>query len=341
MSIYRRKGSPNWWSRICVAGTKNRRTTGTTDRGEAQEFDKCEAQRLWRLHKLGDRGSVLWTQAASRWLAELPQSSRNKEESILNWFDEELKEQPLRAIDRDAVTELRVTLTAEGKGPARANRYMANLRAVLRKSVQWGYLDAAPHVPMVSARAPEMRWLTRPQLKKLCTHLPAHLALAAEFAVNTGLRMRSMLKLTWDRIDLRHRRLWIPGTQMKGRQPLGIPLSRDACRILRKLKTLNPDGPNVFQYNGQPIDDCNTRAFQNAVETSGLEPLRWHDLRHTFAAWAIQSGVTVPELMQLGGWRTYSMALRYAHLAPDHLAKATERIARFGHSRKKAKRKKA
>ena len=50
----------------------------------------------------------------------------------------------------------------------------------------------------------------------------------------------------------------------------------------------------------------------------------------------MQSGVPLYELMQLGGWKTYSMVLRYAHFAPDHLAKSAERIARFGHSKKRS-----
>jgi len=69
------------------------------------------------------------------------------------------------------------------------------------------------------------------------------------------------------------------------------------------------------------------------VKAAGLEPLRWHDLRHTFASWAVQSGVTLHELMLLGGWSSYSMVLRYAHLAPDHLAQAAERVGTIGAQR--------
>jgi hypothetical protein len=36
----------------------------------------------------------------------------------------------------------------------------------------------------------------------------------------------------------------------------------------------------------------------------------------------VQNGATIQEVMQLGGWVSYSMVLRYAHLAPDHLAAA-------------------
>jgi integrase len=59
--------------------------------------------------------------------------------------------------------------------------------------------------------------------------------------------------------------------------------------------------------------------FQERRERAGIGPLRWHDLRHTFASWALQNGVTLPELR----------VPNYAHLAPDHLANAAEKVGTF------------
>ena len=40
------------------------------------------------------------------------------------------------------------------------------------------------------------------------------------------------------------------------------------------------------------------------------------------------SGTSLQELMELGGWKSYDMVLRYAHLAPEHLSEAAARIER-------------
>ena len=40
------------------------------------------------------------------------------------------------------------------------------------------------------------------------------------------------------------------------------------------------------------------------------------------------NGTSLQELMELGGWKSYEMVLRYAHLAPDHLSHAAARIER-------------
>jgi hypothetical protein len=42
----------------------------------------------------------------------------------------------------------------------------------------------------------------------------------------------------------------------------------------------------------------------------------------------VQSGTSLPELMELGGWKSYEMVLRYAHLAPEKLSFVAERIER-------------
>jgi hypothetical protein len=39
-------------------------------------------------------------------------------------------------------------------------------------------------------------------------------------------------------------------------------------------------------------------------------------------------GTGLQELMELGGWKSYEMVLRYAHLAPEHLSNAAARIER-------------
>jgi integrase len=201
----------------------------------------------------------------------------------LSWFDKHLKGHTVQDITRAVVEHLRA-LKADESSKSTADRYMALLRAVLRKCVNdWQVLAAAPKISMYRVRSPEARWLTQPEFEELCEKLPEHLALAARFAVTTGLRMRSMTALTWDRVDMKNRRLWVPGEQMKTGIPHGIPLSRKAIRLLRKLKKLNPNGEHVFQWNGKPIDDCNTQAFQDAVKAANLQPLRWHDLRHNVA----------------------------------------------------------
>ena len=68
--------------------------------------------------------------------------------------------------------------------------------------------------------------------------------------------------------------------------------------------------------------------WKRALKRAGITNFRFHDLRHTWASWHVTNGTSLQELMELGGWKSYEMVLRYAHLAPDHLSHAAARIER-------------
>lgn len=272
------------------------------------------------------RRGYSWSAAHRRWLAETQKRTKAKDEAILRWFDQHLRGADVQSITRDVIAELRARKAAE-TSQATADRYMALLRAILVKCVtEWDVLSAAPKVPMYRPRVAEPRFLNRAEFERLAQVMPEHLRLRAWFAVLTGLPMRSMLSLKWSRIDLKARRAWIPAEQTQAARRHDIPLSTAAVAVLKELRSLSPGSEHVFTWRGKPVDDCNGKAFKDAVRRAGLEPLRWTDLRHTWACWAVQGGVTLQELKQLGGWNNYQLVVRYAHFAPDRLANAADKV---------------
>jgi len=80
-----------------------------------------------------------------------------------------------------------------------------------------------------------------------------------------------------------------------------------------------------FTYKGKRMTHIGS-AWKRALKRSGIEDFRFHDLRHTWASWHVMNGTSLQELMELGGWKSFEMVLRYAHLAPEHLATAAARI---------------
>lgn len=337
MSIFfRKKGGP-YYIRIWVAGRKIILSTGTTDRTAAKEFERAESDRAWRELKLGDSSAIPWRQAAARWLEETHKKSKSKDEYMLAWFGGYLDHLPLSAIDAEVIKDLREGLAEEGSSESNIDRYLCLLRAILRKCRdEWRYLASIPKVPMYNPEREEPFWLTRKQFGALIKQLPYHQKLAAGFAVVTGLRMRSMLQLTWDRVDLEIRRGRIPGKMMKGKRApaFSFPLTVAARGILRRCRRFALEGDHVFQYqdlrgNWNAIDDCNTAAFKKAVVRAGLDPqlVDWHTFRHTFATWAMRGGTTLHELMALGGWKSLDMVMVYAHHDAEYLADAAKKVS--------------
>lgn len=90
-----------------------------------------------------------------------------------------------------------------------------------------------------------------------------------------------------------------------------------------------PDGTKTPAVRKMRCDE-NT-AWRIGLKRAGIEDFRFHDLRHTWASWLIQSGVPLSALQEMGGWESIEMVQRYAHLAPNHLTEHARQIdAIFG-----------
>lgn len=125
-------------------------------------------------------------------------------------------------------------------------------------------------------------------------------------------------------MDLAAGHAWVGAGQSKNGKPIAAPLNATALQVLRRQ--LGKHRERVFTYAGKPLGHANARAWRKALKRAGIGNFHWHDLRHTWASWHRQSGTPTHELQRLGGWRSSVMVERYAHLAPDHLAKAAGRL---------------
>ena len=78
------------------------------------------------------------------------------------------------------------------------------------------------------------------------------------------------------------------------------------------------------QVRKMRVDD--NSGWRAGLKRAGIENFRFHDLRHTWASWLIQSGVPLTALQEMGGWESIEMVRRYAHLAPNHLTEHARKI---------------
>jgi integrase len=325
MPLYRQPKSPYWFVRFTVGGVKVRRSTGTTSREAAEEFETKLRTDLWRQVRLGERPAYTWAQAVKRWYLEAEGRGKEQDHDKLKWFAQYLDTTVLTDINRDLIEKMR-TLRRGESSPSTANRYMALVRMILRKAHRdWDWIERAPVVPMFRIEKQEPRFLTRAQfalLKRKLSKQP-HLAAVAEFSVETGLRMRNVTGLQWSQVDLVRRLVIIPASRAKSGETIAVPLSAGAVRILKAQEGKHES--QVFTHKKGPkgralaFEDANGAVFKEAAAAAGVPWLRWHDLRHTWASWHIQSGTPPHVLQLLGGWKSYAMVQRYGHLTADHL----------------------
>ncbi|WP_236872910.1 site-specific integrase [Burkholderia sp. LA-2-3-30-S1-D2] len=120
------------------------------------------------------------------------------------------------------------------------------------------------------------------------------------------------------------RRAWIHPDQAKAGKSIGVPLNSEAIALIRKQ--IGKHHRFVFVRNGKRITSWDREQWLAACARANIENFRFHDVRHTWASWHAQSGTPLERLKELGGWSSYDMVLRYAHLAPDHLAHHAESV---------------
>jgi integrase len=139
----------------------------------------------------------------------------------------------------------------------------------------------------------------------------------------TGARLREILHAKWDYVDFERGLLNLP-TSKTGRK--SIFLSAAALDVLATLPRLEG---NDFIVPGakdaRPRADLK-RPWEAITQTAGLEGLRLHDLRHSFASVGAGGGLGLPIIGKLLGHATLAMTAKYAHLDNDPMRRAVNQI---------------
>lgn len=324
MALYKRNDI--WWIDISHQGKRIQKTTGTSNKVAAQKYHDQVKANLWRINYLSEMPSYTWCDAVLRWLEESQHKRSIRDDKMyLRWLDPYLRDKALSDISRDLIEDIAKIKEKTGVGSTTINRMLAVIRVILRKAAyEWGWIDKAPAVRIRPEAKGRIRWLTHEEASLLLTELPPHLADMAMFTLATGLRAANVTGLQWQDVDLVKRHTMIHPEQSKSEKAIPVPLNEDAIMILSKQ--IGKHEHFVFTYQGKQITQCSTRAWRKALKRAGILNFRWHDLRHTWASWHVQNGTSLQELQQLGGWSTFNMVLRYAHLSSEHLKEAAERI---------------
>lgn len=139
----------------------------------------------------------------------------------------------------------------------------------------------------------------------------------------TGARRSEITGLRWREVDFERGLLRLEASKTGAKT---LPLSAPAILILQsQTKVEGSDyvfpaatGSSHFQGLG--------RIWHEAREAAGLDNVRLHDLRHTFASFGASGGLGLPVIGALLGHRQAATTARYAHLADDPLRAAAERI---------------
>lgn len=138
----------------------------------------------------------------------------------------------------------------------------------------------------------------------------------------TGCRLREILHLRWEHVDFERGMLFLPDSKT-GRKP--VMLSGVALDLLRSIPRVGR-----FVVVGATLDSPRhdlQRPWAMISKRAGIEGVRLHDLRHSFAATGAGGGLGLPIIGKLLGHRNLETTSRYAHLDSSPLRSAANQIA--------------
>jgi integrase len=137
----------------------------------------------------------------------------------------------------------------------------------------------------------------------------------------TGARLREILNLRWESVDLERGMLFLPDSKT-GRKT--IVLSAPAIAVLESL-----DHEGIYVIEGKNADQPSSdlkKPWAAATKRAGLPNLRIHDLRHSFASVGAGAGLGLPIVGKLLGHSQAATTERYAHLDADPVRRAADVI---------------
>ena len=217
--------------------------------------------------------------------------------------------------------------------PSQANRAVLVMSKILNLSEQWGLrpMGSNPcrHIQLFKDKK-RNRFLDKTELKRLWSTLDQSYidGTAGIYAINaykllilTGCRLSEIQTLKWSYI--RGNRVEFPDSKTGYKR---LPLNAAAMDILQQTP----------RQSGNPYVICGEKAGAHIVnlqkswrrirEKAGLDDLRIHDLRHTFASQAVMNGTPLALVSKLLGHSKITTTMRYAHLADSELLLASEGI---------------
>ena len=225
------------------------------------------------------------------------------------------------------IEDLKMSRATEIK-PSSVNKELTVIMAMLSRAVDWGYLQESPakrKVKTIKTPNDQYRFLSEEEADLLleacknseCTALYAMVVTA----IHTGMRIGEIFNLHWQDLNFRSGMIDVvsrEGHLTKTNKSRSIPMSAFLTNVLRKHPR-RIASPYVFPgRDGRKRGDIN-RVFHRARKAAEIAHFTVHDLRHTFASWAVMNGVHLVTVSKLLGHTDIKQTMRYAHLAPDYL----------------------
>jgi integrase len=272
--------------------------------------------------------------------AKLNKKRPNDDESrYRNWLRDSLGPKPLNEIDRKDLESLMQTMTEAGKAKATIRQVIALTRYLFNQAAEWNLYKGENPCSKIKIKVDNarQRFLSKDEANLLLTELRKKSNQTAQIAglsLYTGMRLGEIFNLKWSDIDQEHNLIAV--LDAKNDESRKVFITEPVKAVINELLTGKPNDYLFTNTKGEKLTQL-SRSFSRTIENlkfnEGIEDNRqrisFHNLRHTFASWAVMNGVPLYHLAKALGHKTTAMTERYAHLAPDSQKMAFKAVAGY------------
>lgn len=323
------------------AGRRHRKKIGPQKTLAVMALRECQVRKARGEMGLHDEKKVLFKEYAKTYENHIkaslsPTTLARCEGIIKQHLIPEFGQTWLSRVTRKDVEDY-MTRRASEVAPATVNREMSRLRHMMSVAVKWRYIKKNPCTGIKELDEPpgRIRYLTPEELESLLATcdvscfadnkrnktvsqlVKTYLKQIVLLSCHLGTRRSELINLTWRDVDFKQRRIILEKTKNGDRR---IVYMNDTVYGILKLLPVSIEGKGKVFADITP--NMVTMAFRRAADRAGLEDVRFHDLRHTFASHLVMNGTDIRTVQTLLGHRDMRMTLRYSHLSPEHLQEA-------------------
>ena len=240
--------------------------------------------------------------------------------------------------------------------------YYRNLKAAFTKAQAWEYITVNHFKNFKLPKSQELApaFVNSIQLSAISDKIKKQAVKdITAFAFNTGMRLDEVINLKWSNIDYANRTITVgdDGFTTKGRKQRFIPMTNDVYELLAKREKSKVNElaslPIIHSINNKcegkrdaslPLSMTNafvfckengfkyskdyvSKKFKEACRKANIDKaIRFHSLRHSFASYLVQQGVSLPTIKDLLGHTSITTTEIYSHLDVSSLQEAIKKF---------------
>lgn len=307
LRLTKQKGSPNWYIRGTVKGHRIYESSGTSDRGQAEELRIKREKEMFDAVALGKHPPCTFSQAVGCYI-DAGGEKRHLAKLLMHF-----KDTPLKDIGQAEINAAVGLLYPNAKDSTINRQLISPFIAVARAAVK-AELPGAVIRPIIRRKVqkPVVTPATDEHIEKLLPHCSEGLAALIILMTYTGLRTGEALRVKAE--DVKDGFIAVDKT--KNGEPRMVPAP---------VGWTYPTGGFGF-VTTQGVG----KAIRKAHKLSGLPARDGHELgRHTFAARWLASGGSIKALKEAGGWKKLSVVDdNYGHLERSEIHEQMRELSR-------------